>query len=500
MTKQPHVVLLMGDQMRFDCLSAYGKLGVKTPNIDALAAESVVFERAYCATPLCVPTRIAIAAGKWPHKTGAIVNGSLRPEEKPFGTLLEGDGTYLEQLEKGGYRIQQAGVQHLRTVPAIEKRVPGAEFVYEGDWVKYLKGRGYELPPDDRGRRPCPEWADGQMWMKAFHSATDIQKTEYGAEDFMDMWWARQVCERIEKADVSQPRAWIYNGWAPHPPTWVPEPYFSMYDPAKIELPENVGRWYPGQPAFLLHTSTCKAAQLHREEWRRIWAAYFGLVTLQDACIGRIVQALKERGIWDEALVIFTMDHGENLGAHCLSGKQVMYEESARVPLFIKPPASSAPGSAGGSACAGVRQQIANHVDLAATICEYAGVEPPAGQQGRSLKAVVENAGAAWEDATFADYHGEQGRSYPTRCIFTSRYKYIYHFCGPDELYDVVEDPMEMKSLANDAAFAGVKAKLKGRLARWMKETGDFMDMEKDAGFEPRMWKEVGLRIRSKML
>ncbi|MCL2641720.1 MAG: sulfatase-like hydrolase/transferase, partial [Phycisphaerales bacterium] len=229
-------------------------------------------------------------------------------------------------------------------------------------------------------------------------------------------------------------------------------------------------------------------AQLQRDEWRKTWAAYFGLVTLQDECIGRMVRALKDRGIWDNTLLIFTMDHGENLGAHCLSGKQVMYEESARVPMLVKPP--------GGKKIGEKRKQIANHVDIAATICEYASVDAPAGQQGRSLKAAVEDANVEWEDATFGDYHGEQGRSYPSRCIFTSQYKYIYHFCGPDELYDIVADPMETKSLANDAPFAGVKAKLKQRLARWMKETGDFLDMEKDANFDPRTWKEVGKRLR----
>jgi arylsulfatase A-like enzyme len=219
--------------------------------------------------------------------------------------------------------------------------------------------------------------------------------------------------------------------------------------------------------------------------WRKTWAAYFGLVTMVDDCMGRVVKTLKERGVWDDTLVVFTMDHGDHLGAHCLSAKNTMYEESARIPLFIKPPG-------GGT---GRRTQIANHVDLAATICEYAGMEAPPGHQGRSLKAAVEDAGTAWEDATFADYHGGQGRAYPSRAIFTSRYKYIYHFCGPDELYDVVADPMEMKSLAKDPAFAGVKAELKGRLARWMKETGDVMDMENDAGFSPKDWPRVGPRF-----
>jgi choline-sulfatase len=188
--------------------------------------------------------------------------------------------------------------------------------------------------------------------------------------------------------------------------------------------------------------------------------------------------------VWEDALVIFTMDHGDHLGAHCLCGKNTMYEESARVPLMIKPPG-------GGK---GRRKQIANHVDLAATICQYAGVEPPPGHQGRSLKAAVEDAGAAWPDATFADYHGGQGRAYPTRAIFTSQYKYIYHFCGPDELYDVVADPLETRSLATVPAYQSIKEELRARLAKWMRETGDILDMDRDAGFTPRDWKRFSIQ------
>jgi arylsulfatase A-like enzyme len=485
MARKPHIVLLMADQMRFDCLSAYGELGVKTPQMDALAKESVVFERAYCASPLCVPTRGAIAAGKWPHRTGVIVNGSFSDFEKPFSILPAEHRTYHEQLMEGGYRISKVGVQHVKGLP---KRVPGARILGEAEWVAYLKKKGLAPPAYDSERRPCQEFANGEMTVKGFHPTTFVRETEFGAEDFMDVYWSRLMGEVIGESDVSQPNAWIFNGWAPHPPFWVPEPYYSMYDPAAIKLPGNVGQWYPGQPPFLLHTASCKSVQLKADGWRKTWAAYFGLVTMMDDCMGRVIGALKERGVWDDSLVIFVMDHGECLGAHSLSGKQVMYEESARVPLMIKPP--------GGAGAGTRRKQVANHVDLAATICDYAGVAAPPGQQGRSLRAPIEDAGAAWHDATFAEFHGDQGRGYPTRAIFMERYKYIFHFCGPDELYDVAADPLEAKSLAGEAAFAGVKAELKGRLAKWMKETGDFLDMERDAKFTPRDWPEVGLRLR----
>ena len=347
MARKPHIVVLMADQMRFDCLSAYGDLAVKTPHMDALAKESVVFERAYCATPLCVPTRTAIAAGKWPHRTGVIVNGSLAEAEKPFSVLGREHRTYHEQLETGGYQIRQVGVQHVK---GLRARVPGARIFGEPEWVAYLKEKGLEAPSYESERRPCAEFIDGEMSVKTFHPPTFVRETEFGAEDFMDVYWSRLMSDEIGGEDISKPQAWIFNGWAPHPPFWVPEPYFSMYDPAAIRLPENVGKWYAGQPPFLLHTPQTQAAYLKEDGWRKMWAAYFGLVTMVDDCMGRVIGALKQRGVWDDALVIFTMDHGDHLGAHSLSGKNTMYEESARIPLMIKPPG-------GGT---GWRKQIAN--------------------------------------------------------------------------------------------------------------------------------------------
>lgn len=482
MANKPNVVVLMADEMRFDCLSCYGDLGVRTPHMDALANESVVFDRAYCASPLCVPARTAIAAGKWPHRTGVIVNGSHSELERPFSVLGPEHRTYLEQLEDAGYRIAHVGVQHMKGLP---QRLTGARFVGEREYVDYLNKKGLKPAADDSARRPCPDFVNGKMIVKGYYPATFVRKTEFGADDFMDVYWSRVMCESIREADLSQPNAWIFNGWAPHPPAFVPEPYFSMYDPEAIRLPANVAQWYAGQPPFLLHTTSAKGVQLKADDWRKMWAAYFGLVTMVDDCMGRVIAALKERGVWDDALVIFTMDHGECLGAHSLWAKQVMYEESARIPLMIKPP--------GGRT--GRRTQIANQVDLAATICEYAGVEAPAGHQGRSLKAAVENAAAAWHEATFADYHGEQGRGYPSRAIFTERYKYIFHFCGPDELYDVIADPLETKSLATEPEFQPLKHELRGHLAQWMRETGDVFDMERDANFTPQNWPEVGLRF-----
>ena len=483
MSDRPHIVMLMADQLRFDCLSAYGNLGVETPNLDILAEESVVFDHAYCSTPLCVPTRTSLACGKWPHTTRAIVNGGSFPTEIPFRTLGPEHRTIYEQLTDGGYEITQVGVQHISSDPPLAERVPAADFTRDVNYEEYLRQQGFEQPVNDQARVPVPEFENGRLSIKFYHDPRHVEKTEFGAEHYRDRYWARCMAEKIRAADPSEPRAWFFHCWAPHPPFFVPEPYYGMYDPANIELPENVGRWYDGMPPFLLlHTGGYRGSGLQREEWRRTWAGYFGLVTMVDDCIGRVVRALKERGIWDDALVIFTQDHGEALGSHRMFQKMTMYEESARVPLLVKPP---------GGAQTGRRRQMVGHVDIADTVCDYAAVDPLPDTWGESLRRPIEDPDAPWREATFCEFNGDHGRAFPSRAIITERYKYIHHFCGPDELYDLVEDPQETRSLAGSPQHETRCGDFRARIDRWMRETDDVLDMTRDADFCPCRWQRL---------
>ena len=327
---------------------------------------------------------------------------------------------------------------------------------------------------------PIVDFENGRMVAKPdWQSPRHTYPFPYDAEHFKDLFFARTMERQIAAADPSHPSAFVVQAWAPHPPLFAPEPYYSMYDPAGIELPENVGRWYPGMPpTVMLSSGGIRGCQLSREEWRQPWAVYSGLVTLADACIGRVIRTLRDHGFWDDALVIFTMDHGESLGSHRMFEKMTMYEESAHVPLFVKPP--------GGAR--GRRRHMVGHVDIAPTVCDYAGLDEMPGAWGTSLCRVVDDPEGLWRDATFGEYNGDQARAFPARAVFTERYKYSFHFCADDELYDIGKDPQETRSLAADPEYAGVKKELRERLIRWMRETGDILDVERDAGFTPADW------------
>ncbi len=206
MTARPHIILLMADHLRLDCLAASGrKLGVKTPHLDTLAEESVVFDRAYCTTPLCCPTRTAIASGKWPHFTRCIINGGVTEDPaKPFGTLGPEHETFYEGLVNAGYTFTLTGIQHVHTDPPLPERIPAADINREMDWGTHLRARGFE-PIRAKTWIPIAEWCKGKPSMRLEPPVDYLPETDYGAEEFRDLFWANSTVQKIRAADPRPP-------------------------------------------------------------------------------------------------------------------------------------------------------------------------------------------------------------------------------------------------------------------------------------------------------
>ncbi len=453
----------MADHLRRDCLSAYGSLPVRTPNLDTLADESVVFENAYCATPLCTPTRVSMYTGKYPHVHGAVAN------TLPATVTGPEHETLYERLDKTGYGITHVGVHHCRLSPSVEERVPAGIFESMKDWAEACPVSS-ERSFTNSFRFPCNAGfdSDGNPQVKMFPAPRRI-RNPYPAEEFLDVWWSHRMEERIQETDFSKPQYLEALFWAPHPPLDVPEPYFSMYPPENIVLPETVGQWHEGQPASLLQ-QTCGqiGSACTRAEYPEVWSAYFGLVTLVDDCIGRVIDALKKRGVWDDCVVVFVQDHGDMLGEHHLFQKHCHYEPASHLPLLVKTPENHS----------GRRDDFASAIDYCATICDYAGVEPPAGNQGLSWRPAIEGQHSLDREAVFMEYNGDHGSTlFPSRCIVSrlngNRWKYIYTKNDIDELYDLDADPNETRSLASSADHSAIRNALRSSLQEWMTQTGD---------------------------
>ncbi|MCG3180371.1 MAG: Arylsulfatase [Phycisphaerae bacterium] len=467
---QPHIIVLMADQLRRDVLGCYGGGFGATPNIDALAAESVRFAQHHTNCPLCVPARNSIATGTWPHAHGAIVN-AWDPAEAPWGTAR--GQTYYELLAASGYRVVHAGTDHLRSDPPMKDRHAAIEFIASTrQHAAYLAGVGLAELSDAAFRSPTLDYAAGRPQVVHYTNA-NTAPWPHEARHFRDLWYADRVVEAIDAADPGQPLALMAMFWAPHCPLTAPEPYYSLYDPSRLDLPPHVGRWTPGHsPMHLLHIPGHLGATYTPAQWRQAWAVYLGLVRLLDDAIGRVVAALRRRGFWDDAVVIFTTDHGEMLGVHRLWQKMCMYDDAVRIPLLIKPP-----GKVDQVHFSADRSQLTQHLDLAATICDYAGVAAPDRSVGRSLAPIVRDPAASGHDAVFCEFNGNSGRSFQQRCVVTPTHKFIYNHGWSDELYDRAADPGETANLCDAPAPPPEAAALRARLADWMQRTNDCIEM-----------------------
>ena len=476
--KRPHVIVLLADQLRRDVLGCYGGEYGASANLDALAGESVLLRSHTINCPLCVPSRVSMITGVHPHVHGAIVN-AWDKEEQPYGTCRDRPTLY-ELLGEGGYRVEHLGVHHLRCDPPLERRHERVHFSAPvREHAAWLTQRGVEVDLS-ACRSPCLDYVGGRPVARMYSNANTVPWPGE-AEDFLDSWLARRMVEAVERADPDQPLAFMGNFWLPHPPLSCPEPHYSMYDPDALALPDNVGKWCDGHsPMHLIHLPGHVAAGTTMDGWRRAWAVYLGMVRLLDECVGRVIDALKRRGFWENALVIFTSDHGEMLGRHGLFQKMCMYEDAVRVPMLIKPP--------GGGA--GVREQLTQHLDLAATICDYCDLPAEPSERGasrlrsrmpaggvRSFRSVVEDTAAPGWEEVFAEFNGNSGRGFQQRAVITATHKYIYNHGYEPELYDLRHDQAETQNLCQAESPPPEAGQLRERLRRWMIQTNDYIRM-----------------------
>lgn len=261
-----------------------------------------------------------------------------------------------------------------------------------------------------------------------------------------------------------QPFALFLYLWAPHPPLIVPEPYASMFDPARIDLPANVGRRSEGEPPGRRRGIAAQMAEgVSLEQWRKVWAAHLGLVRMADDVLGRVLETLGALGERENTIVAFTSDHGDHLGQHNLYQKMEMHEQALRVPLVMAGP--------------GIRPlrcgTPVSHLDLMPTVLELLGLEHPTGLDGISLAPALAGDAAVPDRPIFAQYSGNPTLGDIRRCVIRGNQKYIYDPRDKAELFDLAEDPEEMRNLADLPEHQALLGELHELCARWGREHGD---------------------------
>ncbi len=287
-----------------------------------------------------------------------------------------------------------------------------------------------------------PELVGGTTIHVAHYSIPATGRYDHGYNHFFDGYFTNGALEAIRQRDRARPFLLNLHYLAPHPPLQIPEPWHSLVE--AIDLPENVGRWSSGQsPLQLYNLPGYLGSRYTREDWREPWRVYAGLVALLDHSIGLVLDALRAEALYDDALILFTADHGEMLGSHGLWQKMCMYEESARVPLAIK-----LPGGARGGAHS---DELVSHVDILPTLCDFLGVAPPPALSGVSLCGAIEEGRPLDRAGIFIQFDGNGARGNFQRCFVRGPHKLIVDLFKDEtffELYDVVRDPQEQRNLA----------------------------------------------------
>lgn len=465
---KPNIIIIMADQLRYDVLGEF------TPNINKLKNEGISFNNAYCACPLCVPARGAFFTGTYPNENGSIINPWEKLEAK-HGDVKEGLPNLFTLLENE-YDSWHVGKQHFLTEEKIHKSSGSKThwLASEHDYKSFVTSNNKRRPGGKAFSSLCPEMSMGTTTRAKRYSIPKTGCYEEDVKYFFDGYFTDNALTAIKQRDKDKPLMLNLMYLAPHPPLNIPEPWYSRVK--QVTLPENVGVWYKNQSPLQLYNLTgALGSKYTREEWYEVWRVYLGLVSLLDDQVGRVIESLKSEGLYDNSIIIFTADHGEMLGSHCLWQKMCMYEESVKTPLIIKFPK-------GFSQKSKTIEQPISSIDLLPTLCEYTGIKIPETVSGSSLLPLINKEKTTPKDI-FIQFDGNGARGNFQRCIIKDGYKLIADIFK-DEIYFELysqNDPLEKENLAFSDKYKDKVNEMLNLLINHMQKTGDLISIYENA-------------------
>jgi arylsulfatase len=468
----PNILLIQVDQLSAESLGVYGHPVVRTPALEALADRGVVFDRAYCNHPACVPSRCSMMTGRYPSTTGSYENFiHLDPRERALPHVLR----------DAGYQTALIGKNH-----AFSEVTAGpsdtSELDRAFDYVR-LAGHGGMVQGYEHDERVIAsvQWAREHCWNAPGGYGTNPHPAEVSGSYLLSDTAVRYLSD---ERDADRPFFLWLSFPDPHTPYQAAEPYASMYDPDDIPLPpvDDLST----KPERQVVASTMDAVdRTPPEHLRAMRAIHYGMTNAIDDGIAKVLARLDEMDLTDETLIVFTADHGDSMGSHGMFQKQnCFYDSVTRVPLLMAGPGLAAPPRT---------NNLVSLLDLMPTVLDLVGIEAPAGVEGRSLapmlrgepqepaEYVVIESGSPGDPPTLAEIgdarpEGPWDESYfvwcanprawagPGQCIRTDRWKLAVYANGDGELYDMRSDPAELDNRYTDPTLADTLAELKSKL------------------------------------
>jgi choline-sulfatase len=446
--RRPNVLLLIVDQLAAAWLPAYGHALTCAPHLTDLARRGVTFERAYCASPLCGPSRAAMLTGRLPSATGVYDNAAEWPASTP---------TVVHALRAAGYATTLAGKMHFvgpDQLHGYEERLTTDVYPASFDWTP-----DWRLPAGAR----LPWYHNAESLLQAGVRESAMQ-TDY--DDEVCFHAVRKLRELARGGD-GRPFFLTVSFTNPHDPWEVRARHWDLYDGVDVggpAVPLVPPEGADPHSRRLRDMCGLDERPLSGPEAARARRAYFAAVSYADERVGEVLAALEACGHADDTVVVFTADHGELLGEHGLWYKMSFLDPSARVPLIVRAPGCEPRRVA----------ECVSQLDLAPTLAELAGAEVDAsGMQGASLGRLLSGRGGAAGEAV-AEYLAE-GVSSPAVMIRRGRHKYVRCGGDPDQLFDLEADPHEVRNLAGEDAASDLVASFRRESdARW-----DLADLER---------------------
>lgn len=437
-----NVLLLVSDDLNCE-LGCYGASQMKTPHIDALARRGVRFDRAYCQYPLCNPSRASFLTGRRPDGTG-VYDNAVRFRENISQTV-----TLPELFKQNGYFVARIGKLYHYGVP-LQIGTDGLDDPQS--WTQVINPRGIDREVHDRIFTLTPGQFGGTLSWLSLPSQD---------EEHTDGIAATEVIRMLEK-HRDEPFFLAAGFYRPHTPYVAPTHYFDKYPLEEVRLrqvPENHRQGVPA-PAFASHKK--EQEQLTDPLRREAIQAYQASISLMDAQVGRVMEALDRLGLAENTVVVFVSDHGYHLGEHGLWQKQSLFEESARVPLIV-----AAPGAAGAGQAS---PRTVEMIDIYPTLAELCGLQAPGYLDGASLAPLLVAPQAEWNKPAITQVRRNVADGYALR---TERYRYI-EWSGGDagrQLYDHQQDPEEYRNLAELPEHAATVGELSALLKKHVAAT-----------------------------
>jgi choline-sulfatase len=442
-----NILILMADQMTPFALSAYGHHVTKTPNMDALAARGVVFDSAYCASPLCAPSRFSFLSGKLPSNIGAYDNAA----EFPSQTL-----TFAHYLRADGYRTVLSGKMHFcgpDQLHGFEERLTTDIYPADFGWT--------------------PNWDDFETRPSWYHNMSSVIEAgpcvRTNQLDFDDevTHTTRQklfdIARERQAGKDARPFCVVASLTHPHDPYAIPQKYWDMYRDEEIEMPSYRDTLDSADPHSkrLRHVCETDKTPPTDQQIRNARHAYYGAISYVDAQFGAILEALDQSGMADDTIVIVTSDHGEMLGERGLWYKMTFFEGGCRVPLIVHAP--------GQFEAAHVKASV-SHLDLLPTLVEFgrgsARSAWPDTLDGKSLVPHLRSEPHAHDEA-IGEYLAE-GAVAPIVMLRRGDFKFIHTPSDPDQLFNLTADPLERTNLATRPEHAERVAAFRNEIAqRW---------------------------------